>query len=69
MPEEHVKGDYNVFDRTDWLEAAFGAGVTALFGFVTYVVAGDAFIGMAISLLLMFLASTVQNLRGDPDVQ
>jgi len=56
-----------VFARTDWLEASFGAGVTALFGFVTYVVAGDAFIGMAISLLMMFLASAVQNLRGDAD--
>jgi len=58
-----------VIDETDWLEASFGAGTTALFGFVTHVVAGDAFIGMALSLGVILVASTAQNYRGDSNGQ
>jgi len=52
-------------DKADWMDAAFGAAATALFGLTTYIVAGDAFIGMSLSLGAMLFASALQNHRGE----
>lgn len=50
--------------RTDWIEAAFGAGTTALSGLVTWAVAGDAFIGMTISMVVMLIMGAVSKMEG-----
>ncbi len=55
------------FQKTDWIEASFGGATTALFGFATYLAAGDPFMGMSLSLIFLVLASATQSLRGDAD--
>lgn len=51
--DKSVSGTPQLLPSTGWIAAAFGAGTTALWGLVSWFVAGDAFIGMALSLFVI----------------